>query len=1080
MRTRLAGFQPVPEGAPQLALFFRGLWLGLGGFAAVSGAQFFTQGRPTAGLIAVLLLAAAGIVMVATRFLAAGQIRPAVLLTSGAVLGLILVVGLLVPIEAEAAVAVLLAVAAGLPYLQGRALGALMVAAWVVGVVVVVAHNALPQPQVGPPIGASDAAVGALSIALALGLVLYVLWKHSRQLRGAIVDREREHLTARLLFAASPIPTWLVDRDSGAILDVNDAAVSGYGQPREAFLGLRFGDLRESPGETVATAAHRNERHRTRDGAVLDVQVDAHEVSLDGRAVLLVSATDLTAERRSQQQRAQLAAIVDSADDAIISTAPDGTILTWNSGAERLYGYPAGEVVGRSISLTYPPEQRDQDAKRQAGVAAGERILGVETDRIHRDGRRMRVSLSLAPLNDDAGRTIAVTGIGRDIGERQRLRYALRESHEQLAAVVGGSTDAIFLLDPDHRYLLVNEAAAGYIGRPVPELLGRTIREVLPPEVAAEFEAAVDTAVGAGQPVTSVHDLNVNGVRTIWQASLGPYRNEKNEIAGVFGIARDVTLQRSSAESLARSQALLAAAEVIANLGSFEVDLATGGVQWSDHLYRMADMEPGQQLDYEGFLGIVHPDDRPRVRATIKDAIGRRADHTYEFRVPRKDGKERVLSCEARIVSDAEGRPVRIFGTAKDVTDTRRLEHEFRQSQKMEAVGRLAGGIAHDFNNALTAIIGYGQILADSLGGKPEAEWVAQIDGAARHAAGLTRQLLAFSRRQVLKPEVLDVPALVEELAPMMGLLIGENVELVTTIEPETGHVRADPGQLQQVLLNLAMNARDAMPDGGRLTICVGNFSLDALPAAVLQLPPGSYVSLTVEDNGQGMDEATKARIFEPFFTTKEVGKGTGLGLATVHGVVTQSGGHISFDSDPGQGTIFRILLPSVGSAPLPAPVETPEPVPQRLTGRVLLVEDERVVRELTRLTLEANGLSVVEAPDAERALEEIDRSPDFDLVISDVVMPGSGGGALAEELRARGHDVPIIFVSGYPRDAAVVRGVSESEYPYLAKPFRPSQLIALVHKTLQGRPDAGPRDAPPKRTRARSRRARARAPVAR
>jgi PAS domain S-box-containing protein len=874
-------------------------------------------------------------------------------------------------------VGVLFAVAAGLPFLHGRALGALMLAAWLVGLVVALAQQTLPHLHPTQPGGS-----GAVGIVVALGLLLYVLWQHSRRLRGAIVEAEREHVASQLLL----------------------------------------------------------------------------------------------------QERSQLAAIVDSAEDAIISATLDGTILTWNAGAERLYGYSAGEIVGRSIGLTYPPEQQDQIARRLELMVGGDRIFGLETERLHRDGRRLKVSVSLAPIQDDAGRTIGVSGITRDIAERQRLEYALRETHERLAAVIGASTDAIFLFDLDHRYLVANDAAAAYIGVPVADLLGQTIRDVLPPEVAAEFEAGVDAAVRAGGPITAEHDVKVNGVQKTWQASLGPFRDDKGQITGVFGIARDVTVERKGEEALARSEALLAAAEVIANLGSFEVDLTTGRVQWSDHLYRMADLAPGDRaLDYEGFLGVIHPDDRERVRATIEEAIGKRADHAYEFRVPRADGTERVLSCLARVVSDAAGRPVQIFGTAQDISATRRLEGEVRQSQKMEAVGRLAGGIAHDFNNALTAIIGYGQILADTLGGTPEAEWVAQIDGAARHAAGLTRQLLAFSRRQLLQPEVLDLSALVEELAPMLRVLVGENVQLVTTLEPETGHVRADPGQLQQVLLNLAVNARDAMPDGGQLTISVGNTSLDPVQAVTLQLPTGSYVRLAVEDNGEGMDEATKARVFEPFFTTKEVGKGTGLGLATVHGVVTQSGGQISFDSEPGRGTRFEILLPSAGSAPLPDPVRTPEPAADGLTGRVLLVEDEPMVRELTRLTLEANGLTVVEAADAEQALVEFDRAPDFDLVISDVVMPGSGGGGLADGLRARGHDVPIIFMSGYPRDAKVIQGVTEAEYPYLGKPFRPSQLIALVSKTLQSRRPAtteAPVDRAIRLSRVRQRRARTRTPA--
>ncbi|MDQ6794374.1 MAG: PAS domain-containing protein [Chloroflexota bacterium] len=627
-----------------------------------------------------------------------------------------------------------------------------------------------------------------------------------------------------------------------------------------------------------------------------------------------------------------------------------------------------------------------------------------------------------------------------------RLEHALRETH-QLQAVVNGTTDAIFLKDLNRTFVVANEATAQFLGHPVSEILGRTAQQLLPRSAADEFDAAVVAAIADGVPVTREQEITLGAARKVWQTTLGPYRNEAGQVVGVFGVARDVTVQRTGEESLARSQALLAAAETIANLGSYEVELGTGIVRWSRQLQRMAQLEPNdRELTYERFLDIVHPDDRSRVAATIEGAIGRGADHAYEFRVPRADGTERVLSCQARIVSGPDGRPVRIFGTAQDVTDTRRLENEFLQAQKMEAVGQLAGGVAHDFNNALTAILGYSQILRASMAEGPEAEWVDQIDGAARHAAGLTRQLLAFSRRQILQPKVLDIARLVEEVAPMIRRLIGEDVNLVVSAEPDTGRVRADPGQLQQVLVNLAVNARDAMPQGGRLRISLSNADPDAQgPDGAL----GPWICLTVDDTGEGMDDSTKARVFEPFFTTKDVGKGTGLGLAMVHGFVTQSGGHISFDSERGRGTRFRILLPRIEAQAEPARVAATEPPRVAAVGLILLVEDDPMVRELTRLILETNGYGVVEATNGDEAIAALDRLAGIDLIISDVVMPGAGGGELAEAMKSRGYDIPIVFISGYPRDAVVAKGITDLEFTYLAKPFSPSQLLSTVREKL-------------------------------
>jgi signal transduction histidine kinase len=402
---------------------------------------------------------------------------------------------------------------------------------------------------------------------------------------------------------------------------------------------------------------------------------------------------------------------------------------------------------------------------------------------------------------------------------------------------------------------------------------------------------------------------------------------------------------------------------------------------------------------------------------------------------------------------------------AKSQAHSRSLELQLIQSQKMEAVGRLAGGIAHDFNNILTAIGGYTDLLlADLPADDPRRRDLEEIHQAAQRAASLTQQLLAFSRRQVMQPKVIDLNQLVANIEKMLRRLIGEDILFATALHPRTGNVRADPGQIEQVIVNLAVNARDAMPSGGRLTIETRNVELDEFYAADHPgVTPGRYVMLAVTDTGIGMTEETKAHIFEPFFTTKARGKGTGLGLATVYGIVQQTGGHIWPYSEPGKGTTMRVYLPRV-EEPADPLEKTGEISPQDLRGTetILLVEDEDAVRAVTRQLLERNGYTVLEAPDGREALALVDKrpKPDIDLLLTDVIMPGMSGRELAEHIQSRCPKLRVLYMSGYTDDAVVRHGMLEPGLSYLEKPFRPATLLQKVKETLHQT------DNSPKRTR--------------
>jgi hypothetical protein len=400
----------------------------------------------------------------------------------------------------------------------------------------------------------------------------------------------------------------------------------------------------------------------------------------------------------------------------------------------------------------------------------------------------------------------------------------------------------------------------------------------------------------------------------------------------------------------------------------------------------------------------------------------------------------------------AEGTSRHILGVATDITERKQLEEQFRQAQKMEAVGRLAGSIAHDFNNLLTAIFGYADLLAGDLPGQSSAlQDVEEIRKAAARAASLTRQLLAFSRQQVLEPTVLNVNNVVENLQKMLHRLIGEDVELRAVLAPGLGNVRADAGQLEQVIVNLAVNARDAMPAGGKLTIETANTELsEEYVEAHQPVVPGRYVMFTVSDTGVGMDPEVRARIFEPFFTTKEKGKGTGLGLSTVYGIVKQSGGYIWVYSEPGRGTTFKVYLPRV-DAPLEA-AERPRELegPVAGTETILVAEDDELLRPLVRGILEKLGYHVLDAANTEEALTRAreHRGP-IQLLLADVVMPGASGRDLAHRLAEARPETRVLYVSGYTDEAIVHHGLLDPGLNYLQKPFTPRALARRVRDVL-------------------------------
>ena len=535
-------------------------------------------------------------------------------------------------------------------------------------------------------------------------------------------------------------------------------------------------------------------------------------------------------------------------------------------------------------------------------------------------------------------------------------------------------------------------------------------------------------------------------VRAVKQADdeIGHLTDAFNEMLSRLE-AREAALRESTGQLL---EAL-----TVARMSSWVWDVEVGRMSWGDQEERVFGAA-GKPLDstLTAFLDVVHPADRANVEEGLALAARSAQRCDLDFRVLDPEGKIRWLTLRGQAL-DGLNPATRVVGLMMDVTDRRQLEEQLLQSQKLEAIGRLAGGVAHDFNNLLTGILGYAGFALDTMDpGHPARNDIIEIERAGVRAATLTSQLLSYARRQMVAPKVVRLSGLVDGLAHLLGRLLGEDISFETKSADGLWLTRIDPGQLEQVVINLAVNGRDAMPHGGRLTIETRNWTLgESYAARHPEVAPGDYVMLGVTDTGEGMDEATQARIFEPFFTTKGQGKGTGLGLAVCYGIVKQAGGHLWVYSEPGRGTTFKVFLPrAIGDQTPPVQPETSDLASGAGSETVLIVEDEPVVRNLAVRYLREQGYQVLQASDGPEALD-IARSHEGDvhLLVTDVVMPGMNGRELAERLASERPGLRVLYVSGYTDHAVVRHGVLEEGIAFLSKPFDLRDLARTVREVL-------------------------------
>lgn len=747
--------------------------------------------------------------------------------------------------------------------------------------------------------------------------------------------------------------------------------------------------------------------------------------------------------------------IVENALDGIFQTTPRGTIVSANPSLARILGFEsAEELIGSVTSLAdqvyADPKRREEFLQLVQGRGKAE---AFEVQLMRKDGSSMWGSLHARCVYGDKGQLRLIEGIVQDITARRRAEEELRESEEKFRSLFSSAPELIHLLDMNGTVVQTNPAAAAQLGYTESEIVGRSLACLIVPQSRPGFSRQLESALQTGYDSREVEVVRSDGSTIILDSCAATMRNAQGDPTLFVVFQRDVTERKQAEERIRQQNEFLK--EVLESLThpfcvvdaeNYEILMANSAAiaafaSEGSTCYALAH---GRQQPCETSE---HPCPVEEVKKTGKPVA-------VELTNYNRAGEPTSIEMHAYPLFDNEGRVARIIEYALDISDRKLLEERLRQSAKMEAIGRLAGGVAHDFNNLLTVMIGYSDMLLGEMAGDHQYRGkIVHINRAAERAAALTRQLLAFSRKQVLEVRILNLNTAISDVQEMLMRLLGEDIELTSHMDPHLGMARCDPNQIEQILMNLAVNARDAMPAGGRLSIETANVVLDADYARRHpEVNQGPHVMIAVSDTGVGMDAETQSRVFEPFFTTKEKGGGTGLGLATVFGIVKQHQGHISVYSEPGIGTTFKIYFPLIEVEEKDSPIEESKEASWGTKGRgtVLVVEDEEIVRDLACEALNMLGYSVLDAATPAEAVRiSLEYGVDIDLLLTDVVLPRMDGRTLYSRLSERMPRLKVLYMSGYTGNFIVKHGVLYPGVHFIQKPFTVEKLAQKVKEVL-------------------------------
>ncbi|MCK1392205.1 PAS domain S-box protein [Bradyrhizobium sp. 1] len=741
---------------------------------------------------------------------------------------------------------------------------------------------------------------------------------------------------------------------------------------------------------------------------------------------------------------------VESSDDAIVMQSLDAIITGWNPAAERLYGYPANEAIGKSTSIIVPPDRREQGKDYLARIARGEPIERFETVRLRKDGTPVEISLSLSPIRGPSGEVIGVSGSASSLTEARRAERALQQQIEERRQLFDTSQDLIMIMDSRGHIVQISPSCEAILGYPRDEMIGRSgVDFIHPAHLDQSREEMRALRRGESPKLADTRCFHKDG-REVWLSWLGNWSDQANRF---FFVGRDMTEARLAEESLRESE-LLARNIVETALDAFvQTDEHSTILAWSSRAEELFGWRRDEALGKNSVELTIAPSERERVKAGLArfldSADGQTLNRRRELMVCRRDGKEFKAELSVTALRRREGILFNVF--YRDLTDKIASEERIRHAEKMEAVGQLTGGVAHDFNNILTVITGTIEILADAVAREPELVAITKmIDEAAGRGAELTQHLLAFARKQPLQPREIDINSLIVDTVKLLRPTLGEQIQIESVFEDENCVAIVDPNQLTTAILNLALNARDAMPSGGKLIVETGAAYLDEIYASANDVPPGHYVLIAVSDTGTGIPANMLARVFDPFFTSKGPGKGTGLGLSMVYGFIKQSTGHIKIYSEEGHGTTIKMYLPPGKTATTVSEGVTPAQI-EGGHETILVVEDDRLVREYVLAQLHSLGYVTLQAANAAEAIAIVATGKPFDLLFTDVIMPGKmNGRQLADALMKTRPDLRVVYTSGYTENAIIHHGRLDSGVLLLAKPYRKSDLARIIRKALQ------------------------------
>jgi len=762
--------------------------------------------------------------------------------------------------------------------------------------------------------------------------------------------------------------------------------------------------------------------------------------------------------RRTEAARDQLAvrerlfsAAVESSDDSIVMQTLDGIIIGWNGAAERLYGYSAEEAVGQPTSIILPAERRDEGKDYLARISRGERIEHFETMRLHRDGSPVEISVSLSPIRGASGEIIGASGSARRLTDARRTERALQQQLEERRQLFDASQDLIMIMNSRGHIVQISPSCETILGYRPGEMIGRSGADFIhPAHLEQSREEMRELRRGASPKLADTRCFHKDG-HEVWLSWLGNWSDQARRF---FFVGRDMTEARLAEESLRESEHLARNIVETALDAFVQTDDRSTILNWSSRAEELFGWRRDEVLGRNAIDLIVAEAERERVTTSLarflESAEGQTLNRRRELMCRRRDGKDFKAELSVTALRRREGVLFNVF--YRDLTDKIASEERIRQAEKMEAVGQLTGGVAHDFNNILTVITGTIEILSDAVAKEPELAAITKmIDEAAGRGAELTQHLLAFARKQPLQPREIDINSLIIDTAKLLRPTLGEQIHIESVFEGESVVAIVDPNQLTTALLNLALNARDAMPGGGKLIVETGAAYLDEAYASVNDVRPGHYVMIAVSDTGTGIPANILARVFDPFFTSKGPGKGTGLGLSMVYGFIKQSAGHIKIYSEEGHGTTIKMYLP---------PGKTPTAVGEGATQAtvegghetILVVEDDRLVREYVLAQLHSLGYVTLQAANAAEALAIVASGEPFDLLFTDVIMPGKmNGRQLADEVLKTRPDLKVVFTSGYTENAIIHHGRLDLGVLLLAKPYRKSDLARIIRKALSG-----------------------------